>query len=705
MSEGENLQGYHAIKAVGDWELEVLAIPYGGPFGGKDSHGDYFGPETELYLDNFRSPPVVYYHGYDDNKKPMGKPEIIGKTTGMEKRDDGVWVRVVLDKANQFAQRVWESAKKGLARASSGTIHHMMRKAVNGLITHWPFAELTMFETETGKKPANPYAVALPVMKSMYEQAGIEWPDTQEAETPETEAREADAYSAEVVQEAGGDTNPKKSIQEETDMDINELTKLLDERDAAKAAAEAQAREAEATKKAEVESAVKAALEVAEKRWEAEAAKANRLPGGGGMPHVTKYHETRKYDGLDAADTSFLIETLNSATDSKVRPAPDAAYKALALKLSEDKTEGGEIGFHSLKAAMGEKGASFKSDEVMQQDLSGYGDEWVGVAYATSLWEAIRVGTFVLNKIRQIEVPQGYESIYLPLEGADPTFYKVAETTAHDSTMLFPVASVTSSKMATSRAQLTLAKMGARVPWSGELQEDSLIPFVNQLRMQLAVAGAENLEHVLIDGDTATAKTTNINDIGDPTTQGGTEVYLVANGFRKSPLVTTTANSRSGGVLTVEDWLETLKLMGTAGINALDVSKVGFIMDVNTHWKALTLEEVKTRDSYAQPTIEGGKLTSLWGYDNFVSAQMHRQSTNRKVNTSGKVDQTTTTNNTTGALLAVRWDQWLFGWRRRMTMETTRYPRSDSYEITALMRFGLKQRDTEASAITYNITL
>ena len=363
------------------------------------------------------------------------------------------------------------------------------------------------------------------------------------------------------------------------------------------------------------------------------------------------------------------------------------------------------MGFSSLKAAMGEKGASFKSDEVMQQDLTGYGDEWVGVAYATSLWEAIRVGTFVLNKIRQIEVPQGYESIYLPLEGADPTFYKVAETTAHDSTMLFPVASVTSSQMATSRAQLTLAKMGARVPWSGELQEDSLIPFVNQLRMQLAVCGAENLEHVLVDGDTTTTKTTNINDIGDPTTQAGTEVYLVANGFRKSPLVTTTANSRSGGVLTVEDWLETVKLMGTAGINALDVAKVGFIMDVNTHWKALTLEEVKTRDSYAQPTIEGGKLTSLWGYENFVSAQMHKLSTARKANTSGKVDQTTTSNNTTGALLAVRWDQWLFGWRRRMTMETTRYPRSDSYEITALMRLGLIQRDTEASAISYNLTI
>ena len=84
---------------------------------------------------------------------------------------------------------------------------------------------------------------------------------------------------------------------------------------------------------------------------------------------------------------------------------------------------------------------------------------------------------------------------------------------------------------------------------------------------------------------------------------------------------------------------------------------------------------------------------------------MHRVSTARKANTAGKVDNTTTTNNTTGSILAVRWDQWLLGWRRRITVETTRYPRSDSSEIVMLMRFGLAQRDTEASAITYNLTV
>jgi len=327
----------------------------------------------------------------------------------------------------------------------------------------------------------------------------------------------------------------------------------------------------------------------------------------------------------------------------------------------------------------------------------------VGVAYSTSLWEKIRLGTFVAQRLPSFEMPPGMESIYFPIDETDPTFYKVTQTVDHDSTMLFPVATVKSSKKETERVQLTLGKMGARVPWSGEMQEDSLIPFVNIIRSTLVAAGADQLEHLLIDGDTETSITTNINDIGGTPTS--TDLFLLLNGFRKSCLITTTANSRSGGVLAVNDFLETIKLMGSAGINAMDINKVSFIIDPSTHWKALELAEILTRDVFAQPTIENGKLTGVFGYKIDVSANMHYQSTVRKANTSGKVDQTTTTNNTKGAILAIRWDQWKLGWRRRMTMEVTRYPRSDSWEITALMRLGLIQRDTESSAISYNITV
>ena len=452
----------------------------------------------------------------------------------------------------------------------------------------------------------------------------------------------------------------------------------------------------------EVQEKVDKAVAEKETEMKAESAKGRRLPfGKDDVPKAAQFSELTPYDHLDAGDQALLIAVIESAyrKDISKLGVSGAAYKALAIKLSEDKTRVGEMGRYSMMKAQ----IPLKMDEVMQQDLSGFGDEWVGVSYSQSIWDLIRINSFVANNIPATEIPAGFESVFLPLENTDPTWFKVAETTDHDSTMKFPVASVTSSKVATGRVQLVLAKMGCRVPWSGEMEEDSLIPFVNQLRLQIQTSGVEQLEHAIIDGDTATGSSTNINDIaGTPATE---DLFLLFNGFRKSPLVTTTANSRDGGVLDENDFLETLKLMGTAGINSADVTKTDFIQDGNLRWKSLELATVKTRDVFGSPTIENGVLTSIWGYKVHTSYNMHFRQTSRKANTAGKVDLDTAGNNTTGSLLAVRWDQWRLGFRRRMTIETTRYPRSDSSEIVALIRLGLLQRDTEASAITFNLTV
>ena len=133
--------------------------------------------------------------------------------------------------------------------------------------------------------------------------------------------------------------------------------------------------------------------------------------------------------------------------------------------------------------------------------------------------------------------------------------------------------------------------------------------------------------------------------------------------------------------------------------------KVEFIQDPNVSWKAMELEEVKTRDVFSRPTVENGKLSGLWGYKIKTSYFMHFKSAARKANADGMIDQDTATNNTKGAILAVRFDQWLMGYRRRMTMETTRIARADATEITALMRLGMINRDGEAAAISYNITV
>jgi hypothetical protein len=386
--------------------------------------------------------------------------------------------------------------------------------------------------------------------------------------------------------------------------------------------------------------------------------------------------------------------------------ASTAAFKALGMRLESEESRKSEP-LTVARNAM--KMAGIKANEINQSTLASYGDEWVGVAYSGELWRSIRHATFVLQNLpNQMEVPQGAESVVIPLESTDPVWYKVAQSASLSANPGgIPTNTVTASNLGTANNTLTLAKMGARVLWTGELEEDAVLPYVAQLRSQLTTSGAEYLEHVLIDGDTATGATTNINDIGG--TPGGDEAFLLLNGFRKSPLVTTTANSRDGGALAVEDYLETVKLMGLAGKNAINKSSVSFIIDPWTHWKSLELTEVKTQDVFSAPTIENGTLMNIWGYDVNTSIHMHKANQDAtyglKANSAGKLDLDTASNNTTGVILAVRWDQWQFGWRRRMTLETTRIPAADATEIVSLMRFGMVQRDTEASTISYNLTL
>ena len=218
-----------AVKAAagdGDtWELDVLGVPYGGPNNGRDSDGEYFSAATNLYLDKYPTVPAVYYHGFDENGVPASEPQIIGKTTGYTVKPDGVWFRVALDKANDYARRVWEAAKNGIARASSGSISHLRRVGRDGHITHWPVAELSIFDAVGNRQPANQYAVAMPVMKAVYAQAGMSLPDDIEGEDaaqPEAGAigDKQSAPAAKADDTPQGDTtitddSPKEGIMDE----------------------------------------------------------------------------------------------------------------------------------------------------------------------------------------------------------------------------------------------------------------------------------------------------------------------------------------------------------------------------------------------------------------------------------------------------------------------------------------------------------
>ncbi|MBI1296670.1 hypothetical protein GC175_17075 [bacterium] len=695
-----------AIKTdSGEWVLDVLGLPYGGPNRGRDTQGEFFSSRTKFHLDKFPSPPVVHYHGFDDKNRPASAPEYIGRAEAPTVKDDGVWWRVVLDKASQTARRIWEAAQKGLVRASTGSAVHLVRYGADGHIDEWPVIELSLMDTSRGHNPANSYAVALPAAKAIYSDHGLKWPD----DMPEPEAdAEGDKQRADAGTATRNEAQSVKGTYKMETLTKEEVAKLV--ADAVKA--DRETREAEQKAKEEQQAAIKAAVEEERQKWEQEQAAQNRLPGGGNSaPYAAKFANLWKYDHLEPADQAVMVGILQEAQRSgrSRHGVSEDALKALIVKVGESKDDHYGAARNALKATgfqhSGDVAA--KANELNQSTLASYGDEWIGVAYSTELWRKIAQDTPVVGRIPTVVVPQGMESITIPLESTAPTFYKVAQASAQDSNPGPITRTVPTSRMGTANRSLTVAKMGAAAYFTGELEEDSLIPWVSELRMSMEREGAEVLEHVVIDGDTATGATTNINDIGG--TPAGNEAFLLFNGFRKLALVTNTANSRSAGVFTVEDFLETVKLMGLGGKNAMNKDQVAFVLDLWTHWKSMELSEVKTRDVFVAPTIENGDLTSIYGYDVIATANMHRANQDAtyglKANTAGKVNLDTASANTTGSLLAVRWDQWRLGYKRRITFETTRVPSADATEIVALMRVGLINRDNEAAAISYGVTL
>ena len=689
-----------------DMHLRVLAAPFGSP-DNKDSDGEYFDSKTDFYLDKIRPMPL-FYHSFNPDGTPQEKPEVIGETKGYEVDEKGVWLDIFLDDASEYAKRVWEKAKEGFARASSGTLTHLVRKDKDGHILSWPMAEISLFDMNGEMQPANQYAVAIPMLKSIYKDKGLDTPDFLEvtAEGDEQSADEKKTVGNLVVEIEIKNKNKENTMDEELKKElVSEVKDLIVDGVKTAVGAEFTARDEEKKKAETAEQEKKSMKEQIEKDVKAEFAEKYRLPNPELDVNIAKFNDLWKYDNVSDGALAMGIDILNTAAAKGKKgtsPASENMYRALAIRLSEAKDFEKQHAFKMLEHAVGK---ALKSDEIMYATLASYGDEWVGVEYSRDLWEKIRMETPIIAMLPQMQIPDGYESSVIPLESTDPTWYKVAEATDHTSGR--PDVTVTSSQVGTGQKSVTIAKMGARVTWSGELAEDSLIRILPQIQSQMVKSGAEQLENAVINGDTDETASTNINDIAG--TPAGTEVFCLTNGFRKLPLITNTDNSRSAGSHDVNDYLKTMKLLGLAGQNALSggLDACSFIIGPAEYWDLMMEEEVKTQDVFSKATLENGNITRLWGRKLIVSNQMCAAATASLLSQAadGKIDLDTVADNVAGSILAVRWDQWKFAWKRRMTLETDRWPESDTNQLVAMVRFGLAYRDTDASAISYGVTI
>ena len=316
---------------------------------------------------------------------------------------------------------------------------------------------------------------------------------------------------------------------------------------------------------------------------------------------------------------------------------------------------------------------------AMDTAESGYGSQLIGAQYVGELWEGARQQAVVMPLINEFEMTA--PTAYLPVAAAIPEMYYVSENTANNSSNYGTV------KTGSNRVTVSAVKFVIHQMWSGEMSEDSIIPFVPFLRSQVMNSLAYYGDSLLINGDTTNAGTGNINLYdADPT---DTKHYLALDGLRHVCFVDNT-NNQSSSAAAAPSWSKIY------GIRSLMVDRTYFmdwghpanpadlVYVVNPELAdkmVQELDELITVDKYGpQATVLTGQVTKI-GQNPVVStiAMPRTETTGFVINSPGT---------TYGTALAFNRNGFVLGWRRRVKMETERLPATDQDRIVYSLRLG-----------------
>lgn len=345
----------------------------------------------------------------------------------------------------------------------------------------------------------------------------------------------------------------------------------------------------------------------------------------------------------------------------------------------------------SLRKAIGameakEAEVEIKSNESMSTGQDGYGQDFVPTDLAGFIISEVRNKSTLMSKLpTPIVMPSATYTI--PVEGADPTWYATSENANVTGT------AVTTSKAGTNDLVLTAKKFSTSVYASGELDEDSIINIKQYLGDKFAKSYADLLDNVILNGDTTTAATGNVNMDDEAPTAGS--YFLHLDGARKAAI--TNSKTVNAGTLDVADIRSARALLGLKG---LDPSQLVLCMDLATYYKILSLGQVETIEKFGgAATIVNGVITAIDGIEILGTSLLG------KTEADGKISFDTPANNTLGQAILIYKPDMYTGFKRNLSIFTEYLPEYDQYRFTGHVRFALKIKSTDSVASLINITV
>ena len=326
---------------------------------------------------------------------------------------------------------------------------------------------------------------------------------------------------------------------------------------------------------------------------------------------------------------------------------------------------------------------------AMDSTTAGTGDELIDTQEARALWEDVNLETAVAPLFNTVQMPSN--PFLIPLQLGDVNWYPGSENMAAKSTAL-----------ATARQTLTAYELVAEVPWSYDLDEDSVIAMMEELRRSLLRNAREVIDDVVLNGDATTTDNINADDATISATDAGKGHWLLGfDGLLHLPLVDNTGQANDHDAAVSGDMFnEVRSKLGKYGVRP---SEMVYITDVNPFIRCLGVDSFRTLDKFGpHATILTGQLGTVEGIPVIVSEQMKPADADGKVTDGGN-------DTDTGRLLIVNRDQWRVGYKRELTIETVRDPQKRQNVMVVSFRIALQERSGSRStathtALQYNIT-
>jgi hypothetical protein len=340
---------------------------------------------------------------------------------------------------------------------------------------------------------------------------------------------------------------------------------------------------------------------------------------------------------------------------------------------------------------------------AMDTAESGYGSQLIGAQYVGDLWEGARAQSRIFNLLDSFEMTA--PTAYAPIEADLPELMFASENTSGTAS------DYSTTKTGSNRVTVSAVKFILHQVWSGEMEEDAILPFVPYLRRQAQLSLSHYSDSAVLNGDTTNAATGNINlDDADP---ADTKHYLAFDGIRHAAISDNTNNlSNMGGVALDYDHVLGLRKLMLDTTYLMDwghptmAEDLVFVADPTSCDEISMLDEVKTVDQIGpRATVLTGQQGLIANHPLISSMAMSKTEADAKVST-------TAGNNTLGQVAAFNRRGMKVGWRRRVKMEVERLPGRDQTRMIYSLRMGLGRfsptgaaSGIEWAAVLYNISL